>query len=86
LTDRITDKIYRKNIFHHKYSKYLPNNILLNKQITDCLKILSDRLEDRRLTNLLELVQIINFMQYENILLYKHLIGIFVNNNVIESE
>jgi hypothetical protein len=25
-------------------------------------------------------------MQYENILLYKHLIGIFVNNNVIESE
>ena len=64
----------------------MPNNILLNKQILDCLKNLNDRLEDGSLIDLIELVQIISFMQYENILLYKHLIGIFVNNNVIESE
>lgn len=84
--ERVTERMYRKGVFHQKYNRYLPNNILLHKQILGALKTLMGKVEKGAARDLLDLVQILNTLQYENILLYKHLVNLFVENNVIESE
>ena len=86
LIDRITDKIYRKNMFHQKFNKYLPSKILFHSQILSSLKKLTESADRVNTTDLSEFTQILKFLQLENVLLWEHLIKILVDNNFIESK
>ena len=84
--DRITDKIYRKNIFYQKFSKYLPSKILLHGQVISSLKKLTMSVDEGTTKDLFEFAQILKFLQLENVLLWEHLITILIDHDFIKSK